>query len=189
MRKLVIQGLLALSVAAFADCGFAGSVDECDRLTDPESDIYAPKMFGLCVAWYNADDDAKVIIGDRFLSRAGFPVPGSVPTPEALEFDCPCWSELDSSQICELGPPTINFTQAPFVGYPDVYVGLVGFAPASDLSEFFSTFPDLSTCSHTVGTVSSSDDFTVLQDAGEGRVCGYELGLIASMHASELCNG
>lgn len=107
MRTRVLLGLFALSCGMFAHSALAGNVADCDVLTDPDDPQYAPKLYGLCVAWHNANEKAKPGLADKFFDRAGFEVPGSVdPEPEPNDFECPCWSDVTIEDICALGAPS-----------------------------------------------------------------------------------
>jgi hypothetical protein len=106
MRKLIYFGLFALSCGIFANSTLAGNVADCDVLTDPESDMFAPKLYGLCVAWHNANEKAKPGLADKFFDRAGFDVPGSGDGGgDPADFECPCWADVSIVDICALGSP------------------------------------------------------------------------------------
>ncbi|HEX6092260.1 MAG TPA: hypothetical protein VFZ07_02850, partial [Dongiaceae bacterium] len=81
MRKLFAVGLLALSSGFIANTVFAGNVEDCEPLKQSGQ----KSLYGLCVAWHNADEDAKDAIAEKFFDRAGYDVPGSAdgdPEPE-----------------------------------------------------------------------------------------------------------
>jgi len=92
MRKFFALGLLALLLGLFSISAFAGNAAECDYLKDKEDNPehpdyeYQPGLYGLCIAWHNADEEARVALGEKFLERAGFEVPGS-----ESGLQCPCW--------------------------------------------------------------------------------------------------
>ena len=94
MRKIVTLGLLALLFGFLSNVGLASNSDACDVLKDPEHVNYAPTMYGLCVAWHNANEDNKDKLFDKFQERAGFPVPGSA--------GCPCWGATELQTTCSL---------------------------------------------------------------------------------------
>ena len=102
MRKIISLGLFALTLSIFSSQVFAGNALDCEPLKQTKN----KSLYGLCVAWHNADEQAKDKIAGKFLARAGFEVPGSVEGPE--KFDCLCWNKLTFKEICELGQPTAN---------------------------------------------------------------------------------
>jgi hypothetical protein len=122
MRKSVSLGLLALSVGFFADSAFAGNTEECEPLKQSGQ----KSLYGLCVAWHNADDEAtKDALGQKFLDRAGYRVPGSEvpPQPTEPDFYCPCWANVSFADVCALGAaervtviPTMGITIVKFDG-------------------------------------------------------------------------
>jgi hypothetical protein len=103
MSKLVSLGLLALSVGFLSNTAFAGNdgVAACDYLKDKDSSYYMPSLYGLCVAWHNADEDARGDLADKFEQRAGYLPPGPPappPTTPVLLDTCPCW-DLDEMYL------------------------------------------------------------------------------------------
>lgn len=106
MRKLVTSGLLALSLCIFSGSVLAGNADDCEPLK--QSGLKS--LYGLCVAWHNADEDAQGALAQKFYDRAGFEVPGSEvtkvdePLPEQ-DFYCPCWENVSIPDVCALGAP------------------------------------------------------------------------------------
>jgi hypothetical protein len=107
MRKTVVLGLIALAIGVFGDAAFAGGVEDCEFLKDKSHPDYAPGLYGLCVAWHNADEDAKNELADKFFDRAGFEVPGSGDVDDPQDFTCRCWSEVTFEDICALGAPLL----------------------------------------------------------------------------------
>ena len=109
MRKIISLGLFALMLSIFSGQVLAGNADEfCGPLKNKGADDYMPGLYGLCVAWHNADEKAKVKIGDKFYARAGFEVPRPIikePEPDS-DFSCPCWDTFTFKEVCELGKPT-----------------------------------------------------------------------------------
>ncbi len=106
MRKFVTSGLLVLSFSLLANPVFAGNEGLCESLRDNQ--IRA--LYGLCVAWHNADDDTKGFIAQKFRERFGEEVPGSEATlPDdpatGQDFYCPCWEEVSITDVCALGAP------------------------------------------------------------------------------------
>jgi hypothetical protein len=93
MRKLFALGLLALSSGFLANTAFAGNVGDCDSLKQSGQ----KNLYGLCVAWHNADEGAKGGLAEKFLQRAGYPVPGSKPPPDPEPVVCPCTDGMDTS--------------------------------------------------------------------------------------------
>ena len=104
MRKLVVLGLLALSMGFLANTAFAGNVEDCESLKQSGQ----KSLYGMCVAWHNADEDAKDGLAEKFLERAGYPVPGSDGEEPDPDFVCPCWSDVTFADICALGAPAFS---------------------------------------------------------------------------------
>ena len=63
-------------------------------------------LFGLCVAWHNADEKGKEKIAERFDARSDVPLSDIV---GGGKFSCPCWPGLELDAIGEVTPPTICF--------------------------------------------------------------------------------
>ena len=93
MRKIISLGLFALMLSIFSSQVFAGNHDACDELTDPDSDTWAPRLYGLCVAWHNADEKGRAAIEKNYSKRGGGTIPGS------SAFRCPCWGSLADEQV------------------------------------------------------------------------------------------
>ena len=94
MRKIISLGLFAFMLSVFSSQVFAGSADACEPLKKDKS---KPGLFGLCVAWHNADDQAKDKIADNYFKKSGgFTVPG------ADVFDCICWNDLSYAEVCDI---------------------------------------------------------------------------------------
>jgi len=93
MRKLISLGLFALMFSIFSSQVFAGNVDECKNLKDKTHVDYAPTLYGLCVAWHNADENAKDRIAENYRRKSGGDeVPGS-------SQDCPCWAGISLDDV------------------------------------------------------------------------------------------
>ena len=71
MRKIISLGLFALMLSIFSGQALAGDKAACDALRDPDSAIYAPRLFGLCVAWHNADVNGQAAIAANYSKRSG----------------------------------------------------------------------------------------------------------------------
>ena len=94
MRKIISLGLFALMFSMFSSQVFAGSVDACEPLKKDKS---KSGLYGLCVAWHNADDKAKDKIADNYFKKSrGFTVPG------ADVFDCVCWNDFSYAEVCDI---------------------------------------------------------------------------------------
>lgn len=91
MRKLISLGLCALMLMLFSGQVFAGNAEECNYLKDKTDPDYAPGLYGLCIAWHNADDEAAAALAEKFFERAGFPVTGRIVDDGNDPFVCPCW--------------------------------------------------------------------------------------------------
>lgn len=178
MRKVISLGLLALMFSLLSGQVFAGNIEECNYLKDKNHDDYAPGLYGLCVAWHNADEDAAVALAEKFLDRAGFKVPGSEVVPDTKnepDFYCPCWTEISFSDVCSLGVPTLAMPAGSsfFVVYSD-----------ETPDEFFSS--DSANCIYS-GQFNVGEE--VLTDLGEpGLDCRAEVEAIASLLVDGGCD-
>jgi hypothetical protein len=96
MRKLVSLGLFALTLSMFSSQVLASNVAACDEVKKAKKGLY-----GLCVAWHNADEEGKNEIAQKYRDRTGGDeVPGS-----STVFSCPCWSGVVLSEIGEVTSP------------------------------------------------------------------------------------
>ena len=94
MRKIIYLGLLAVTLTLLSGHALAGNESDCDPLIDPNSNQYAPNLYGLCVAWHHADEDTKDKIAENFRRRSGGKaVPGS------SDFSCSCWRNLSYGEV------------------------------------------------------------------------------------------
>lgn len=161
MRTLVSMGLLALSLGFFANTALAGSVADCEPLKQNGD----KSLYGLCVAWHSADEDARTRLADKFFDRAGYPVPGSEDAePEPADFECPCWSDLSYKFICELGEPTYSYLDDdPVYGFGDVdFNGVVAFTIENFYGDVY-----LNGCAHEIREGTSVLESTVLGGLGD----------------------
>lgn len=94
MRKRLTLGLMALALFTFCSPALAGNVEVCEPLKIKDDD-FVPGLYGLCVAWHNADDEAREIIAANYRRKSGgLEVPGSA------SFACLCWSDLSFDAAC-----------------------------------------------------------------------------------------
>lgn len=95
MRKIVLLGLLALSLGFTSPAVLAGNQDElCGFLKDKGGEFYVPGLYGLCTAFQNESDElAKLDILDAFYAKApeGLDMPGYTPDTVLEPVTCPCW--------------------------------------------------------------------------------------------------
>ena len=179
MRKSIVLGLITLSFGIFGATAFAGNVEDCEFLKDKSHPDYAPGLYGLCVAWHNADDNAKDQLAEKFFDRAGFEVPGSVDEPEdPQDFYCPCWSDVTYEDICELGLPTVR-------------AGLdVSFNDGIVFEGFLSPTGGVA-CRHTVQSLPGGEfvlDTLILNlSAEEALDCQAERDIIGTLYLDEIC--
>jgi hypothetical protein len=179
MRESIILGLLALAFGIFGSTAFAGNVEDCEFLKDKSHPDYAPGLYGLCVAWHNADEDAKDELADMFFDRAGFEVPGSDEPEDPPDFLCPCWDELTFEDVCALG--------APLTVTPGVQVQ---FNDGITFEGFLS--PNGSTaCRHTVQDLSDGsfllDELILGLDAEAALDCQAERDIISVLYLDPAC--
>jgi hypothetical protein len=185
MRKVISLGLSGLLFALISGQVFAGNIEECDFLKDKKHPDYQPGLYGLCVAWHNADDNAADLLADKFFERAGFVVPGSEDPNTEPSFDCPCWSDVEFSAVCALGEAT-SVVVSPQSGLVTA-VTFVDFA-TFDANNFGTAAP---ACSHVeqnlvTGEVYINNTITNLTP-DEALDCQAELDVIAMIHLNNEC--
>lgn len=181
MRTLVSLGLLALSLGSFTNIAFAGNVEDCESLKQTGQ----KSLYGLCVAWHNADEAAKDGLAAKFFDRAGFPVPGSEdPEPEP-DFTCPCWSEVTFADICALGAPVFSEINTVYgdVGFIDTIAFTIeGFG--GDTGEL--------ACAHTIQDLTTGNFLLDNTEADltedEALDCLAEVSVIGTMYLGGGCN-
>lgn len=190
MRKLFTLGLLALSSGFLTNTAFAGNVEECEPLKQSGQ----KNLYGLCVAWHNADESAKDALATKFLERAGYRVPGSGapdpdPDPSEDQFSCPCWDEMYFADICPLGMP-ISYYLPPGSLVGDVIFGdFINFT-----AEGFGSEGTGGLCGHFLQNLFENEPIS-LDNNNEIKLteaqaidCRVELEIIAGLYADPLCN-
>jgi hypothetical protein len=132
MRKLISLGLFALMLSIFSSQVFAGKIAVCE---DIKNDPAYKGLYGLCNAYWNADDavaQAQIKANFEKKARTADGGPG-MPGWETEEFDnvtCPCWDFDILEQY------VASSCLSPAFSYPD---------PTDDQSEFdLAVFQNLS---------------------------------------------
>lgn len=196
MRKLVLLGFLALTFSLFSSSAFSGNVDDCDFLKNKHLEDYTPGLYGICVAWHNAskngDERALARLEQKYSDRSGGdPIPGSADDDKDGQdpfFECPCWNELTPEYMCGLGEPAFYSIEEFDDSNPeltDVYFGTALFYPFTAFNDSYQVTPDLDICRRIFGS-EAPIEFSLT--TAEGYICGYELGEIAKLTPSDLCN-
>lgn len=94
MRKIITSSVLILLFSLFSGQVFAGKIEACENI---KHDPAYKGLYGLCNAYWNANEKAQDKILAKFIKKAG---PGG-PVMPGLEpvVICPCWAngELDSA--------------------------------------------------------------------------------------------
>jgi hypothetical protein len=186
MRKLISLSLMVLLFSLFSVPAFAGNAEDCNYLKDKKHPDYAPGLYGLCVAWHNADEKAADALADKFFNRAGFPVPGSEEPNSESQFDCPCWDEVEFSAVCELGQPSSLVL--------DMESGVVTAVTFIDFATFTAELfgTEEANCGHVIQDLMSQGDplFEDIQNnlsPDEALDCQAELDIIAEIHLNNEC--
>jgi len=186
MRKVISLGLSGLMFALVSGQVFAGNIEDCDFLKDKNHPDYQPGLYGLCVAWHNADDNAADKLADKFFERAGFVVPGSEDPNTEPSFDCPCWSDVEFSAVCALGEPTnVSVNMQTGMTFAVTFVNFATF----NSSNFGTLAP---ACSHVEqnilppGETFINNTITNLTP-DEALDCQAELDVIAMIHLNDEC--
>jgi len=145
MHKFTTPGLLTLSLFFLSSSAMAGNAGDCAELKDPEHNHYNPTLFGLCVAWHNADENGRDVIAQKWDKRADFPLPGSEITgarSAEQDFYCPCWADVTFDDICAWGEPIS-------LGVEEGQYGYVAFSNGVIFEGLMSNTGD-SSCSHII---------------------------------------
>ncbi len=109
MRKIVTSSVFILLFAMFSGSAFAGKIEACEAIKhNPDY----KGLYGLCNAYWNADENAREKILSRFEKKSGgmvmpgldLPVEDELPTEtEEDPVVCPCWpnGEIDQRLAAE----------------------------------------------------------------------------------------
>ena len=180
MSKLISLGVFALMLSIFSGQVFAGDAALCEPLKEDQN----KSLYGLCVAWHHADENARDRIADKYFDRSGgLPVPGSEEPESEQDFFCPCWDEVSFADVCALGAPSFSLINIdPFAP------SMVAFIDSQ--FELFGT--DSLSCAHVVQDLSGDIKF---EDYGgnpltddEGLDCRSEIEAIASLFSGGACD-
>ena len=185
MRKMISLSLMAFLFSLSSISAFAGNAEDCDYLKNKNDPDYAPGLYGLCVAWHNADEQAADKLADKFFNRAGFPVPGSEEPNSEPQFDCPCWDEVEFSAVCALGQPSVVIFDTSGVVTAATFIDIATFT-----AELFGT--EEANCGHVVQDLTSQGEPLIEDIQGnlsfdEALDCRAELDIIAEIHLSDEC--
>lgn len=140
MRKFITLFMTLVLFGLFSGSALADKVEVCE---DIKYDPAYKGLYGLCVAYWNADEQSRPGILENFYKKGGPDGPGmpglDEPEPELV---CPCWAE---GQI-DLGMDPIGcFVSGDYLGatYDDglVQYEVGGFGVNSCLYANFTTDP------------------------------------------------
>ena len=127
MRKLLTSSILILMFSLFSGAVLAGDKGVCDENEyGGKKALQKAGVYGLCVAYQNADDADKPAIADKFFERFGDVVPGLIPEQD---FFCPCFESLDFEKLCSYGEPDDYLIYEGEVDEQVFVAGLVFFYP------------------------------------------------------------
>lgn len=92
MRKVITSSVLFMLFSMFSGVAFAGKVAVCEEI---KHDPAYKGLYGLCNAYWNANETARDRILAQFYKKAGPEGPGmpGLDEPEADPVVCPCWAE------------------------------------------------------------------------------------------------
>lgn len=95
MRKFYTFALLIVLFGLFSGPALAGKIEECEAI---KHDPAYKGLYGLCNAYWNADEEDREDILRNFEKKAGPGGPGmpglpTEPVPTTDELVCPCWPE------------------------------------------------------------------------------------------------
>lgn len=130
MRKLISLGLLALMFSLISGQVLAGKIQVCEDIKyDPDY----KGLYGLCNAYWNADNDtARAAILANFQEKAG-PDGPTMPGLKPEEPTCPCWTP-ESLALAVAGHDgafciaSVGFDNAIYEGnVPQVWAGMTPF--------------------------------------------------------------
>lgn len=183
MRKIVLLGFLTVTLIVLTGSALAGNAGDCDSLTDPESSQYAPNLYGLCVAWHNADEDSKDKIAENFRKKSGGKaVPGS------SDFSCSCWQNLSYGEVGlalvdgELTELPVLFCDVSELNSNDrLFLGGSGFTQGFSAGFSNGTFG----CAYLFAAPEGISRSIMALTEGEARVCRDELQGISSFYQED----
>lgn len=92
MRKIITSSVLILLFSLFSGSVFAGKIEACENI---KHDPAYKGLYGLCNAYWNANENAQDKILAKFEKKAGPDGPGmpGLVDPEPEPVVCPCWAE------------------------------------------------------------------------------------------------
>lgn len=102
MHRIFVMGILTLAASLFSATLTAGKIEVCEEIKhDPDY----KGLYGLCNAYWNADEEDREDILRNFERKAGPDGPGMPGVEDNGFFDCPCWDDVSYQNVCELGVP------------------------------------------------------------------------------------
>jgi len=203
MRKFTLILISAVVLSIMAVPAFAVDTSECDQFKKGE-DNYQPGLYGLCVAYQNADEDGKEDIFDNWNKKVGddglpklpgYPYPpddAELACPEDQDFCCPCWSDLQLVDICPMGvPTTVNLAEnatVEFFNFDTMYIDT--FYLVEETEPASCTYVNQEIYFDATGLVFYPSEFVDIPDLNsvESAYCRAEIEAIAAMYMSALCN-
>jgi len=105
MHRIIVMGIFTLAASLFSTSLIAGKIEVCEEIKhDPEY----KGLYGLCNAYWNADEEDREDILRNFERKAGPDGPGMPGVEDNGFFDCPCWDDVSYQNVCDLGEPGSN---------------------------------------------------------------------------------
>ena len=102
MYRIATTGLLIALFTLFSPTTFGGQIAVCEEI---KKDPAYKGLYGLCNAYWNADEEDREDILRNFERKAGPDGPGMPGLEDNGFFDCPCWDDVSYQQVCSLGVP------------------------------------------------------------------------------------
>lgn len=188
MRTYVSLGLCALLLGFFSSSLTAGNVEECEFLKDKSDPAYSPGLYGLCVAYANADsENARLRISENYADRNR----NQAPTLEEIfdeggaeKFSCICWPNLYFVDACTLANDAdVALPGANAVAFIDL---------GNQMATFFGA--DADSCGLVIQDTSTTppteiDRKDLPTSGADAETCQSELAVIATLRDNaELCD-
>ena len=184
MQKFIVPSIVVVMLVLSANPVFANGKSEDDPCADLKNNRYYKGLYGLCVAYQNADESGRQDIIKLWDKRVAELPPAIEPplmpnrTDELVNFECECWGKFDSEQICNLGNQEVYSTSTWFTTLStfDVF--------AADSDQCLYRFYDESAEINPVENVEIQFDLSTEEGRSASAQCVAEYEVIAS---AELC--
>ena len=187
MHRIIVMGIFALAASLLSASLAAGQIEVCEEIKhDPDY----KGLYGLCNAYWNADEEDREDILRNFERKAGPDGPGMPGLEDNGFFDCPCWDDVSYQNVCDLGEPGADL-EGDFV-YSDFFIdpGVEGV-----IQRIFSFNSLPGECVHFIQDINSDGTQPVIYskafeklDSETHQLCRSEVFVMATLHQDGLCD-